>query len=262
MQGTPTPGIPIFDTVIHTVLAQHVTPYEDRDRSKKDQVEEMFDNIAHRYDFLNHLLSLGIDNLWRRRAVRHIAQNAPDVVMDMATGTGDFAFEIARRTDASRVVGFDLSEGMLAVGRQKAVRKSLQDVVVFEKGDSEDMVYDDDSFDAMTVGFGVRNFEHLTTGLAEMHRVLRPGGDLVILEVSRPTRFPMKQIFNLYFLHILPLIGRLFSRDHRAYSYLPESVGAFPHGDDFVAILHEVGFRDVEYKPLTFGICAMYTCRK
>lgn len=243
-------------------MAKHVTPYQKEDATKKQQVEEMFDNIAHRYDFLNHLLSAGIDNLWRRKAIKHIGKYNPKLVMDMATGTGDFAIDTVERLPVEKVVGFDLSEEMLAIGRKKSAKKSLENKIEYVKGDSEKMQYSDNTFDAMTAGFGVRNFENLEAGLSEMLRVLKPGAPLVILEVSQPKKFPMKQIFGIYFKVILPIIGRLFSKDHRAYTYLPESVEAFPHGDDFTNILKKIGFKNAKHHNLTFGICAMYTCEK
>jgi demethylmenaquinone methyltransferase/2-methoxy-6-polyprenyl-1,4-benzoquinol methylase len=242
-------------------LPKQVTPYQAADRTKKDQVEEMFDNIAHNYDFLNHLLSAGIDHIWRKRAIKFLKPGNPKVIMDMATGTGDFAME-ALKLNPDRVVGLDLSEDMLKYGRIKADRKGVSDIVEYVKGDSENLQFDDNTFDAMTVGFGVRNFEHLEKGLSEMLRVLKPGGKLVVLEISKPTAFPVKQLFKLYFHYVCPLIGRAFSKDHRAYTYLPESVEAFPHGQAFLDILNKVGYKNAVWTPLTFGICAMYTCEK
>ena len=221
----------------------------------------MFDNIAHRYDFLNHLLSAGIDKLWRKRAIKFIQPYKPRRMMDMATGTGDFAIDAANLIELEEIVALDLSEEMLAVGRSKVNTKKYQHIE-FVKGDSEHMVYQDNSFDAMTAGFGVRNFENLEKGLSEMFRVLKPGAPLVILEVSQPENNLLKALFSIYFKGILPLIGRLFSKDHRAYTYLPESVEAFPKGQDFVDILKKVGFTNAKFKPLTLGICAMYTCEK
>lgn len=221
----------------------------------------MFDNIAHRYDFLNHLLSAGIDNIWRKKAIRFLKKRNPKVVMDMATGTGDFAME-ALSLKPDRIVGLDLSEDMLKYGRVKADKKGVSDVVEFVKGDSENLQFEDNTFDAMTVGFGVRNFENLEKGLSEMLRVLKPGGQLVILEISKPSAFPVKQLFHVYFHYVCPIIGRAFSKDHRAYTYLPESVEAFPHGEQFTGILERVGYKNAEWRPLTFGICAMYTCEK
>jgi demethylmenaquinone methyltransferase/2-methoxy-6-polyprenyl-1,4-benzoquinol methylase len=242
-------------------MTKVVTPYGDGDRSKKEQVEQMFDNIAPTYDFLNHFLSAGIDRRWRKKAVDSIAPIQPKMILDLATGTGDFAVE-ALRLQPKKIIGFDISDLMMNVGRQKATKLNVADVLEFQKGDSEQMPFADNTFDAITVGFGVRNFEHLEKGLSEMHRVLRPGGKVAILEVAKPLSFPMKQLYGIYFHYILPTVGRLFSKDVRAYTYLPESVQVFPQGADFVAILERVGFKQVAYEPLTFGICAFYTCQK
>lgn len=242
-------------------MNQHIKPYNKAGEGKKVEVEQMFDNIAHRYDFLNHLLSAGIDKLWRKRAIRYIESYKPQRMMDMATGTGDFAIDAANMLDVKEIVALDLSEEMLAVGRLK-LHPVKHQCITFVKGDSEQMTYPDNSFDAMTAGFGVRNFENLEQGLKEMYRVLKPGAPLVILEVSQPENKLLKALFSIYFKGILPLIGRLFSKDHRAYTYLPESVEAFPKGKDFVAILKKVGFSHAKFTPLTLGICAMYTCEK
>ena len=242
-------------------MSKIVTPYNDHHRTKKEQVEQMFDHIAPTYDFLNHTLSLGIDRSWRRRAVDSIASISPQVILDLATGTGDFAVE-ALRLKPTRIIGGDISDLMMNVGRQKAEKLRVSDILEFQRVDSENMPFEDNKFDAITVGFGVRNFENLEKGLREMHRVLRPGGRVAILEVAQPRQFPMRQLYSIYFHYILPLVGRLFSSDVRAYTYLPESVNAFPEGEDFVAILNKVGFRQVGYQPLTFGICAFYTCEK
>ncbi|MFT4643784.1 MAG: demethylmenaquinone methyltransferase/2-methoxy-6-polyprenyl-1,4-benzoquinol methylase [Planctomycetota bacterium] len=242
-------------------MAKTVTPYNKKDETKKEQVEDMFDNIAHNYDFLNHLLSAGIDNTWRRKAIKHIATYNPKVVMDMASGTGDFAVDTVNKIKLDKLVALDLSDKMLDVGRQKSIKKGIKNID-WVKGDSEDLSFEDNTFDAMTVGFGVRNFGNLEKGLSEMRRVLKDGSPLVVLEVSEPDKFPMKQIFGIHFNYILPFVGKMFSKDSRAYNYLPESVKAFPRGNDFVEILKKVGFTKIEYKPLTFGICAMYTCEK
>jgi demethylmenaquinone methyltransferase/2-methoxy-6-polyprenyl-1,4-benzoquinol methylase len=242
-------------------MAKIVTPYNDQDRTKKEQVEQMFDHIAPTYDFLNHFLSAGIDRRWRKKAVDSIASISPRYILDLATGTGDFAVE-ALRLRPSKVIGGDISDLMMDVGRAKAKKLQASDILEFQRVDSENMPFEDNKFDAITVGFGVRNFEHLEIGLREMHRVLRPGGRVAILEVSQPKKFPMRALYGIYFNYILPLVGRIFSSDIRAYTYLPESVRVFPEGDDFVAILNKVGFRDIRYQPLTFGICAFYTCEK
>ena len=242
-------------------MSKTVTPYNDTTRTKKEQVEEMFDNIAHRYDFLNHLLSLGIDITWRRKAVKFIGTIQPKKILDLASGTGDFAFE-ALRLNPEKVIGFDLSEGMMNYGRAKAVKLNVANVVEFVKGDSEKMPFADNSFDAVTVGFGVRNFEHLETGLREMLRVTRPGGKVAILEASQPQNTIIRALYGLYFGNVVPMIGRLFSKDARAYSYLPESVKAFPEGFEFVKILENIGFVNIKWQPLTFGACAFYSMEK
>ncbi len=242
-------------------MSKTVTPYNDTTRTKKEQVEEMFDNIAHRYDFLNHLLSLGIDITWRKKAVKFIGTIQPKKILDVASGTGDFAFE-ALRLNPEKVIGFDLSEGMMNYGRAKAVKLNVANVVEFVKGDSEKMPFADNSFDAVTVGFGVRNFEHLETGLSEMLRVTRPGGKVAILEASQPQNTIIRGLYGLYFGNVVPMIGRLFSKDARAYSYLPESVKAFPEGFEFVKILENIGFVNIKWQPLTFGACAFYSMEK
>lgn len=241
-------------------MSETVKPY-DYNRSKKEQVEEMFDNIAHRYDFLNHLLSAGIDITWRKKAIRYIGQANPKTILDVASGTGDFAFE-ALSLKPEKVTGFDLSEGMMKLGRAKAEKLGVSNVVEFVKGDSEQMPFQGNSFDAITVGFGVRNFENIEAGLKEMHRVLKPGGHVAILEASMPQNAIIRSVFSLYFGKIVPFIGSIFSKDNRAYSYLPESVTAFPNGLEFVRILENIGFRNVKWTPLTFGACAFYTMEK
>jgi demethylmenaquinone methyltransferase/2-methoxy-6-polyprenyl-1,4-benzoquinol methylase len=242
-------------------MPKAVTPYNDQDRTKKEQVEQMFDNIAPTYDFLNHFLSLGIDRIWRRKAVDSIAPIAPQTILDLATGTGDFAIESLRLKPA-RIIAGDIADLMMNVGRAKALKLKASHILQFQRVDSENMPFPDNKFDAITVGFGVRNFEDLEQGLREMHRVLRPGGRVAILEVSRPKHFPMRQVYSIYFQYIVPFIGRIFSSDIRAYTYLPESVRVFPEGQDFINILNRVGFTQTKYQPLTFGICAFYTCEK
>ncbi len=242
-------------------MAKTVTPYNDTTRTKKEQVEEMFDNIAHRYDFLNHLLSAGIDITWRKKAVRYIGGIKPKNILDVASGTGDFAFE-AISLNPDKVIGFDLSEGMMNYGRAKAEKLNVAGKVQFVKGDSERMPFADNSFDAITVGFGVRNFEHLEAGLKEMYRVVRPGGRVAILEASQPGNTIIRAVFGLYFGKVVPMIGRMFSKDARAYSYLPESVSVFPQGFEFVKILENIGFRNIKWQPLTFGACAFYSMEK
>ena len=242
-------------------MSKTVTPYNDATRTKKEQVEEMFDNIAHRYDFLNHLLSMGIDITWRKKAVKFIGTIQPKRILDVASGTGDFAFE-ALILKPEKVTGFDLSEGMMKYGRAKAAKLNVSDIVEFVKGDSEIMPFADNSFDAITVGFGVRNFEHLEAGLREMYRVTRPGGKVAILEASQPQNTIIRALFGLYFGKVVPIIGRLFSKDARAYSYLPESVAVFPEGFEFVKILENIGYRNIKWQPLTFGACAFYSMEK
>lgn len=218
----------------------------------------MFDSISGRYDFLNHFLSLGIDVLWRRKAIALLKDVKPKQILDVATGTGDFAIE-ALRLNPDKVTGIDISEGMLSKGREKLKVRKMDERVELLTGDSENIPFQDNFFDAVIVAFGVRNFENLEKGLTEMRRVLRPGGKVVILEFSRPSKFPMKQLYNAYFTAILPWIGRLISRDRAAYTYLPESVKAFPDGNDFLKILSDVGFKDPKCHPLTFGISSLYT---
>ena len=240
-----------------------VVPYKEDAADKKSQVARMFDNIAGKYDFLNHFLSAGTDIYWRRQAVNELKQLRPARILDIATGTADFAIETLRAAaPEGHVTGVDISAGMLDVGRQKLAAKGLGHRIKLELGDSENLPFDDDSFDAVTASFGVRNFAHLEKGLAEMFRVLRPGGKLVILEFSKPTAFPLKQAYNFYFSRVLPVFGKVISKDQSAYTYLPESVQAFPDGAEFVAILRRVGFQQPTWQPLTFGISSIYTGRK
>lgn len=238
-----------------------VVPYKEKNSSKKEQVAQMFDSISSRYDFLNHFLSLGIDKGWRRKAVKLLAASKPELILDVATGTADFAIQ-ALDAGPLNIIGVDISEGMLDVGRKKIAEKGLTRKIELRLGDSENLPFPDNNFDAVTVGFGVRNFENLKKGLEEIYRVLKPGAQLIILEFSRPTRFPFKQVYNFYFKFILPRIGRLVSRDKAAYTYLPESVEAFPDGERFIAILHETGFKNTACTPLTFGVSSIYTAQK
>lgn len=242
-------------------MSEVVTPYKDEDRSKKEQVAEMFDNIAQSYDFLNHFLSMGVDILWRKKAIRKLRPYQPKVVLDIATGTGDFAVE-AVKLEPERIIGLDISAGMLEVGKKKMKKKGLDNLVEMVLGDSEALGFEDNSIDAVTVGFGVRNFENLEKGMSEILRVLKPGKAAAILEPSIPRYFPMKQLFFLYFRGILPLIGKLVSKDNAAYTYLPESVKAFPDGKEFTDICRKVGFRKAEHKRLSLGICSMYLLEK
>lgn len=221
----------------------------------------MFDNISGNYDFLNHFLSLGIDIKWRKKAIRLLSPIAPKQILDVATGTGDFAIE-ALRLNPDKVVGVDISEGMLEVGRAKMKDRKLDGKIELLYGDSENLPFEENKFDAVIVAFGVRNFENLETGLAEMLRVVKPRGKVVILEFSKPRKFPFKQLYNFYFKFVLPKIGRWISKDSSAYTYLPESVQAFPDGEGFVEILNRLGYKNTSCKSLTFGISSLYTGTK
>lgn len=238
-----------------------VTPYQNPEASKRIQVEEMFDNIAPSYDLLNRMLSLGIDVQWRKKAIRLLADYQPKVIVDIATGTADFAVA-AKKLNPSQIIGIDISNEMLRIGREKISKKGLDSLIELRQGDSEALELESNSVDAVTVGFGVRNFENLRKGLGEIKRVLRPGGAVAILEPSFPTRFPLKQLFTFHFKVLTPLIGKMISGDNAAYTYLPESVKAFPNGAEFVEICKEVGFKSAEYKPLTLGICSLYILQK
>ena len=240
-------------------MGTKVTPYTTPDNEpKKKQVQRMFDNIAHKYDFLNHFFSMGIDVLWRKKCIRILRKENPSTIIDMATGTGDFALEAIRMGLDAHVTGVDLSQGMLDVGIEKIKSRGYQDKISMQQGDSENLPFDDNSFDAYTVGFGVRNFENLNKGLSEMHRVLNPGGITIILEFSKPKSFPIKQLFGFYFKYIMPTIGNLLSKDSSAYTYLPESVMAFPEGEDFLNEMGKVGFKNLRQKKLTGGIASIY----
>ena len=238
-----------------------VVPYKDKDNSKREQVAEMFDNISPKYDFLNHLLSGGIDIYWRKRAIKLLRKAQPRIILDIATGTGDFAIE-ALALKPEKIVGVDISEGMLAVGREKIKKLGKQDIIELRTGDSESLPFSDNYFDAVIVSFGVRNFENLLAGLSDMNRVMRPGGTCVIVEFSKPRSFPFRHLYNFYFKYILPAIGKIVSKDSSAYTYLPESVQAFPDGRDFLTIFEQAGFKNTKCIPLTFGICSIYTGQK
>ena len=239
----------------------NVLPYKDKNTSKKEQIAAMFNSISGKYDFLNHFLSLGIDILWRKRAVRLLKKHQPKLILDIATGTGDFAIE-ALSLNPEKIIGVDISEGMLSVGREKLIKKNLTDKIELISGDSEFLPFKDNFFDAVIVSFGVRNFENLEKGLSDMLRVLKPGGKVVILEFSKPKSFPFKQIYQFYFQWILPKIGKLISKNHAAYTYLPDSVEAFPDGDDFLNILDKIGFQKNQCTPLTLGISSIYSGSK
>lgn len=237
--------------------AEKVTPYNGSE-SKTTQVERMFDSIAVTYDKLNITLSMGIDRIWRRLALNTLRPFAPAVVLDVATGTGDLAILTAKRLKPQRVVGIDLSEGMLKVGREKVKAKGLEGIISMECQDCLDLQFPDNTFDAITVGFGVRNFESLEKGFAEMYRVLKPGGVLLVLELSTPERFPMKQLYDFYSSTVIPAVGKMVSKDASAYDYLNKSVKVVPQGDAMAGIFRKVGFRDVRFDPYTFGICTNY----
>lgn len=235
-----------------------VLPYKDKNQGKKEQVAEMFNNISKKYDFLNHFLSLGIDILWRKKAISLLKDDAPKTILDIATGTGDFAIE-ALKLNPDKIVGVDISKGMLEVGKKKMTKLGHDQMIELQLGDSERLLFDDNKFDAVIVAFGVRNFENLEKGLTDMFRVLKPNGKVVILEFSRPSVFPFKQLYSFYFKAILPLIGKIVSKDDSAYTYLPESVQQFPDGKDFMGILSKIGFKETKCTSLTFGISSIYT---
>jgi len=242
-------------------MQKEVKPYNSIG-SKKKQVADMFNNIAVWYDFLNRFLSLGIDKTWRRKAIELLRSKRPRFILDVATGTADVALETARRLQPERIIGVDISAEMLNIGRSKISKKGMAKIIELREGDSENLPFKDNTFDAITVAFGVRNFENLEAGLSEMYRVLKDDGQLVVLEFSRPRIFPIKQIFQLYFRYILPFIGNWTSHDSRAYSYLYESVQAFPEGEKFLNILQKTGYKKYQCKTLTFGICSVYSAEK
>lgn len=242
-------------------MSQVVKPYTE-EGSKKEQVSTMFDKIAPYYDGLNRFLSLGIDVYWRRRAIRMLANDKPKQVLDVATGTADMTLEIERQLKPQSITGVDIANEMLEIGRKKVKKRNLSDKIELLYGDSENLPLTDNSFDAVTVAFGVRNYENLDLGLREMQRVLKPGGMLVVLEFSQPRLFPFKQLFHSYFRYILPAIGRIQSKDPKAYKYLYESVQAFPDGQAFLDILSKNGYNSTQCVSLTLGICSIYTARK
>lgn len=234
-----------------------VKPYSQSADSKKEQVATMFDNIAFRYDFLNHLLSMGIDKIWRRRAIRLLKSIPSPRILDIATGTGDLALA-ALKLKPSEIVGLDISKEMLKVAQVKVDKRELSSTIKLIHGDSENIPFPDNSFDAITVAFGVRNFENLNRGLSEMSRVLKPGGKVVILEFSNPTQFPVKQIYGFYFKYVLPFWGGLFSKDKAAYTYLPESVRAFPEGKQFELVMVNAKLKPLKSLKQTFGVATIY----
>jgi demethylmenaquinone methyltransferase/2-methoxy-6-polyprenyl-1,4-benzoquinol methylase len=236
-------------------------PYKESEKSKKAQVEEMFNNISPKYDLLNHVLSLNIDKRWRRKTIKKLKSYHPQSVLDIATGTGDFAIE-ATKLGSVNITGIDISEGMLEVGRVKIKEKHLESKIYFKREDSENLSFPNDSFDAAIVGFGVRNFENLEKGLSEIFRVIKPGAVFFVLEFSKPIAFPFKQIYMFYFKRILPFIGKIISKDNSAYTYLPQSVQEFPDGDRFLKIMSKVGFVDNKTYRQTFGIASIYEAHK
>lgn len=240
---------------------EKIKPY-DNDSGKGEQVEKMFDNIASRYDTLNHWMSFDIDKRWRKRAIMQLGEHSPKEILDIATGTGDFAIMTAKMLHPKRLVGADISEGMMDVGRKKVMAEGLADVVSFAKEDCMRLSFAEGSFDAVTAAFGIRNFADLERGLSEMYRVLRPGGHLCVVELTHPIRFPMKQLFKVYSHTILPTYGRLISKDRKAYEYLTATIEAFPQGETMKEILTRVGFRSSSFTRMTFGICTMYNAVK
>jgi len=238
-------------------MSEIVKPY-NTDKSKKEEVAQMFNNISARYDFLNHFLSLGIDHIWRRKAVNKLKDIEPKRILDLATGTGDFAIALLK-LNPTQIIGMDISSGMLEVGKNKMKAKQVSHIIDMQLGDSENMPFEDGYFDAITVGFGVRNYENLEKGLTEMLRVTRSGGKIVILEFSKPKRFPIKQAFAFYSRFIIPFFGKRISKDEKAYAYLPESVAAFPEGKAFTDILNKLGYKQVDSTLVSGGIATIYS---
>jgi len=239
-----------------------IVPYKESSGSKKEQVTEMFDNVAGKYDLLNHVLSGGVDIYWRKRALSMLKNNRNDLVLDIATGTGDLAIEANRILKPGKIIGVDISKGMLEEGRSKIKKLGLEEKIEMQLGDSEKLLFDDNTFDTVIVSFGVRNFENLLKGLSDMNRVLKPGGTCMVVEFSKPKNYFFKQAYWFYSTKILPLIGKLISKDRSAYTYLPESVKAFPDGEDFLKVYREAGFKECRAVPLTFGICSVYIGKK
>lgn len=242
-------------------MAKNVNPYKESQLGKKAQVTQMFDTISKNYDGLNRVISLGIDVKWRKRVVDIVSRSKPENILDIATGTGDLAINL-QKSGAKSIIGLDISPGMLEIGRKKVEDKNLDSIIEMVIGDSENLSFTDNMFDAVTVAFGVRNFEDLERGLSEIHRVLKPKGKFVVLETSVPTKFPSKQGYHIYSKYILPTIGRFFSKDKIAYNYLSESAAAFPFGEDFNNILRKTGFIDVENRPQTLGVATIYVASK
>ena len=242
-------------------MSKKVTPYQDSNLGKKEQVTQMFDTISENYDGLNRVISFGIDIKWRKRVVAILKKKKPEMLLDIATGTGDLAINLVQ-TGAKKIVGLDISPGMLEVGKKKVLAKQMEKTIEMIEGDSENLPFEDNTFDAVTVAFGVRNFETLEKGLSEIYRVLKPTGTFVVLETSVPTKTPYKQGYHFYTKNILPRIGKLFSKDDSAYAYLSESASVFPHGENFNNILRKIGFIDVVNKPQTFGVASIYVATK
>lgn len=241
--------------------SEQILPYNNEEH-KATQVKRMFDSIAGTYDQLNHTLSFGIDRMWRKKGIAYLRPFAPKSILDIATGTGDLAISMQRKLNADRIIGADISEGMMDVGRQKVAEAGLSEHISFEYQDCTALTYAEDSFDAVTAAFGVRNFEDIEQGIREMHRVLRPDGHVMILELSTPEHFPMKQLYSIYSKWVIPTIGRLFSKEQSAYSYLPASIKVVPQGKVMTDLLSRVGFSEVQARTLTFGICSLYTGTK
>lgn len=240
---------------------EEIKPY-GKEGEKGKLVEEMFDNIAPTYDTLNHRLSWDIDKGWRKKAIRQLLPFQPKTILDIATGTGDFAILSVKELRPQRMIGIDISEGMMKIGQKKVEAEGLQHIVSFKKDDCTHLSFDDNSFDAVTAAFGIRNFQNLDQGLSEMYRVLKPNGHLSIVELTTPVSFPMKQLFKLYSHTILPVYGKLISKDTSAYSYLTNTIEAFPQGEVMLDILRKAGFKNASFKRLTFGICTMYFATK
>ena len=242
-------------------MANQINPYKESNLGKKQQVEQMFDNISGNYDSLNRMISLGTDQGWRRNVLQMVSNTNPESILDIATGTGDLAILLSK-SNATKIVGLDLSAGMLEVGKEKVKALGLENKIEMIQGDSENLPFEDNSFDAITVAFGVRNFETLEKGLAEILRVLKPNGIFVILETSVPTKFPFKQGYNFYMKTFMPLMGKMFSKDQKAYEYLSESAKNFPYGEELNAILRKVGFKNVKHNPQTMGVATIYSASK
>ncbi len=242
-------------------MPKKVIPYKESELGKKEQVTQMFDNVSSNYDFLNRILTFGIDVSWRKKVVKFVTDQNAKIVLDIATGTGDLAIMLAQ-ANIDKVTGLDISSGMLEVGKKKVAQLNLENKIEMILGDSEKLPFKDQTFDAITVGFGVRNFEDLEKGLSEIYRVLKPKGTFIVLETSQPTKFPIKQGFTFYSKYIIPTVGKIFSKDKNAYSYLPESAAVFPYGEEFNNILLKIGFKSSKVYPQTFGAATIYKAIK